>query len=156
MCSSDLVHGWTARHDLGLSGPTSEVMLAYLAAWINFKKETSAEFSEVENPVFSRKLRFAGTPVKRTGRDRFVRNVLIAIGNSGGSVPGALAAVRRRLDDDNADVRAMAIWALGRLDPAAFRVERAVRFATEADETVRAEWQAEPLPETQRRSAAHQ
>ena len=99
---------------------------------------------------------FSRSPIKRVGRGRFVRNVLIAIGNSVGSVPGALAAVRRRLDDDNADVRAMAIWALGRLDPAAFRAERAVRFATEADETVRAEWQAEPLPQTQRRSAAHQ
>ena len=55
------------------------------------------------------------SPVKRTGRDRFVRNVLIAIGNSGDA---ALAAeAERLLDDPSPLVRGAAVWALGRLDP---------------------------------------
>ena len=58
---------------------------------------------------------FAGTPVKRTGRDRFVRNVLIAAGNSG---DGALrAGCRALLDDASPLVRGMAVWALSRLLP---------------------------------------
>ncbi|MEM7268681.1 MAG: tRNA epoxyqueuosine(34) reductase QueG [Pseudomonadota bacterium] len=56
---------------------------------------------------------FAGSPIKRIGRDRFVRNVLIAIGNSGNS---ALAPSAEALLDDKAPlVRGAAVWALGRL-----------------------------------------
>lgn len=56
---------------------------------------------------------FSGSPIKRIGRDRFVRNVLIAIGNSGHK---ELAPVARKLvDDDAAIVRKMASWALSRL-----------------------------------------
>ena len=82
---------------------------------------------------------FAGSPIKRTGRERFVRNVLIAIGNSGA---GNLAATARwLLDDPSPLVRAMAIWALGRLtDPDDFDAERARRLPREADPEVRAEW----------------
>ncbi len=56
---------------------------------------------------------FAGTPVKRTGRERFVRNVLIAIGNSGNRGLGQSAA--RLLNDDSPLIRAMAVWAAARL-----------------------------------------
>ena len=57
--------------------------------------------------------------MKRTGRDRFVRNVLIAIGNSGDA---ALAPeAERLLDDASPLVRGAAVWALARLDPAAAR-----------------------------------
>src|SRR6266403_2561816 len=53
---------------------------------------------------------FAGTAVKRTGRDRFVRNVLIAIGNSGDA---ALAlSAERLLSDTSPLVRGAAVWAL--------------------------------------------
>ena len=63
---------------------------------------------------------FAGTPIKRTGRERFLRNVLIAIGNSGD--PHLIEAARARLDDEAPLVRGMAIWALQRLmSPADFR-----------------------------------
>jgi epoxyqueuosine reductase len=56
---------------------------------------------------------FSGSPVKRIGRDRFIRNCLIAAGNSGDK---ALAEhCRRLLDDPNPDIRAMAVWALSRL-----------------------------------------
>ena len=57
--------------------------------------------------------RFAGTPVKRTGRDRFVRNALIAAGNSGDVA--LLAPVRALLTDASPLVRAMAVWALAQL-----------------------------------------
>jgi len=56
---------------------------------------------------------FAKSPVKRIGRDRFVRNVLYAIGNSGD--PDLVEAARARLGDASAVVRDAAAWALGRL-----------------------------------------
>ncbi|MBN8847750.1 MULTISPECIES: tRNA epoxyqueuosine(34) reductase QueG [unclassified Sphingomonas] len=56
---------------------------------------------------------FAGSPIKRIGRDRMVRNCLIAAGNSGDT--GLVEAVRPLLDDANAVVREMAVWAMGRL-----------------------------------------
>ena len=58
---------------------------------------------------------FAGSPIKRIGRDRFVRNVLIAIGNSG--QPDLLPAVRGVLDDPSPLVREAAAWAHLRLQP---------------------------------------
>ena len=45
-----------------------------------------AELARLDDPAF--RARFSGTPIKRTGRDRFIRNVLIAIGNSGDAGPG--------------------------------------------------------------------
>ena len=56
---------------------------------------------------------FAKSPVKRIGRDRFVRNVLYAIGNSGDAA--LAAAAKARLGDDDPAVRDAAHWALGRL-----------------------------------------
>jgi epoxyqueuosine reductase len=82
---------------------------------------------------------FAGSPIKRIGRDRMVRNALIAAGNSGD--PGLVAPVVRRLDDPAPVVRGAAVWALGRLAPERLAAER-WRVDAEADETVRAEWAA--------------
>jgi epoxyqueuosine reductase len=56
---------------------------------------------------------FAGSPIKRIGRDRFVRNVLIALGNSGDAA--SLAAIEPLLADSNEVVREAARWAYGRL-----------------------------------------
>lgn len=82
---------------------------------------------------------FAGTPIKRTGRDRFVRNVLIAIGNSG--LHRFVPLIEARLDDTAPLVRGMAIWALARLaSPAAVRDAAAHRRDREPDAEVRAEW----------------
>ena len=82
---------------------------------------------------------FAGSPIKRTGRDRFVRNVLIACGNSRDA--GLIELCRQRLCDDSPEVRGAAVWALSRLlEPQAFR-SLAGNAAAEADETVRLEWQ---------------
>jgi epoxyqueuosine reductase len=82
---------------------------------------------------------FAGTPVRRTGRDRLVRNVLIAIGNSGAC---ALAPeAERLLDDASPVVRAAAVWASRRLrGEESLAPHRARHLAVERDETVRAEW----------------
>ena len=84
---------------------------------------------------------FAGGPVKRLGHARFLRNVLIAVGNSGDA---ALADVaRERLDHDSPLVRALAVWACGRLLPRAALAELAnARAPRERDEAVRAEWLA--------------
>jgi epoxyqueuosine reductase len=91
---------------------------------------------------------FAGTPVKRTGRDRFVRNVLIAIGNSGDAT--LAEAAEARLGDASALVRGMAVWALGRLAPV--RLERLAPHlqARETDPHVQAEWQAAAGPAAER------
>ncbi len=83
--------------------------------------------------------RFAGTPVKRTGRDRFVRNVLIAIGNSGD--PALAGAAEALLRDDSPLVRAMAVWALrALLDAGAFARLKSAHAAREQDAAVREEW----------------
>lgn len=85
--------------------------------------------------------RFAGSAIKRTGRDRFVRNVLIAIGNSGD--PALAEPAQERLGDESPLVRGMAIWALARLlTPEAFAVLRARNEPKEHDMRVRAEWRA--------------
>ena len=99
-----------------------------------------ADLAELDDAGF-RKV-FAGSPIKRTGRDRFLRNVLIAVGNSGD--PALAATARARLNDASPLVRAMAVWALARLaPPEVFAEERSRRLQAEADPAVRGEWQAE-------------
>jgi epoxyqueuosine reductase len=82
---------------------------------------------------------FRGSPIKRIGRDRFVRNVLIAIGNSGDA---ALAPeIERLLDDASPLVRAIAVWALSRLlRPKQLQALAAAHQSQETDDAVRAEW----------------
>lgn len=99
-----------------------------------------AELSRLDDQAF-RSL-FSGSPVKRTGRDRFIRNVLIAIGNSG--TPSLASDAERLLTDPSALVRAMAVWALGRLLPARdFAALRDNHAPQETDDAVSAEWQKE-------------
>jgi epoxyqueuosine reductase len=83
---------------------------------------------------------FSGSPVKRSGRDRFIRNVLIAIGNSG--EPQLASEAKRLLGDPSPLVRAMAVWALSRLlPPHDFAQLRDRHRAQETDDAVSAEWQ---------------
>lgn len=84
---------------------------------------------------------FRASPVKRIGRDRFVRNVLIAIGNSGDV---SLANTAENLIADPSPlVRAMAVWALSRLlDRDSFRVLKASNAQQETDPDVISEWNA--------------
>ena len=82
---------------------------------------------------------FRKSPVKRIGRDRFVRNVLYAIGNAG--EPGVAAIARARLEDASPLVRGAAVWALGRLlDAGAYAALARERLAIETDDGVREEW----------------
>ena len=85
---------------------------------------------------------FRKSPVKRIGRDRFLRNVMVAIGNSGDA---ALAETARALlDDPSPLVRGAAVWALSRLLPEyEFDTLARERAKGEADDTVRAEWRAD-------------
>jgi epoxyqueuosine reductase len=98
-----------------------------------------AELAALDDAAFRRM--FSGSPVKRTGRDRFLRNVLIAIGNSG--EPTLRPSAEALLGDASPLVRAMAVWALRRLADAA-RIDemRHRHLPAEADEGVRAEWLA--------------
>ncbi|MBX5156238.1 tRNA epoxyqueuosine(34) reductase QueG [Rhizobium sp. NZLR8] len=81
---------------------------------------------------------FSGSPVKRIGRDRFIRNVLIAAGNSGET---ALVGQCRLLADDASPVvRGMAVWALSRLMEAGEFTGFATRRADESDDDVLNEW----------------
>jgi epoxyqueuosine reductase len=99
-----------------------------------------AELATLDDAGF-RKL-FAGSPVKRTGRDRFLRNVLIAIGNAEPGDPQLIAAARRCLDDDSPLVRATAVWALSRLAPSSlWQSERARHWPQERDSVVCEEWE---------------
>ena len=95
-----------------------------------------AELARLDDAAFRRM--FAGTSIKRIGRNRFVRNVLIAIGNSGD--PELLGSVLACLDDPSPLVRASAVWALSRLDEENTARERGRRASTESDALVREEW----------------
>jgi epoxyqueuosine reductase len=83
---------------------------------------------------------FAGSPVKRLGHARFLRNVMTALGNSGDASLATLA--ERRLGDPEPLIRGAAIWAVRRLAP-----ERATELELafsprESDMEVKAEWTA--------------
>ncbi|HEX3367235.1 tRNA epoxyqueuosine(34) reductase QueG [Phenylobacterium sp.] len=98
-----------------------------------------AELSRLDDAKF--RALFVKSPVKRIGRDRFVRNVLYAIGNSGN--PALAAEAEWLLEDPSPLVRGAAAWALGRLlDHEAFVALRIYRIANEPDAAVRDEWVA--------------
>ncbi len=80
---------------------------------------------------------FAKTPVKRTGRVRFIRNCLIAAGNA--SNEGLIAPVKALLDDESPLIRGAAVWALLQLSQQQFSAEH-YRAGSEPDESVRDEW----------------
>ncbi|PPR14230.1 MAG: Epoxyqueuosine reductase [Alphaproteobacteria bacterium MarineAlpha9_Bin7] len=82
---------------------------------------------------------FAGSPIKRLGRDRFVRNVLVAVGNSANSALADAAAAR--LTDPSPLVRGMAVWAWKQLvNPEQVVARRMNHLRWESDTEVRAEW----------------
>ena len=111
-----------------------------LAARQALKAPALADLAALDDAGF--RALFAKSPVKRIGRDRFVRNVLYAIGNSG--APDLAAAAQARLADAAPLVRGAAVWALSRLlDAEAFAALRALRAAAECDASVCAEWGAD-------------
>ncbi len=109
---------------------------AKLAARVDLENPPLVELARLDDAGF--RAFFAGSPIKRIGRDRFLRNVLIAIGNSGEQ--GLVAHAERLLDDPAAIVRGAAVWAVSRLAPARFAALRAGRLAAEANAAVRLEW----------------
>ncbi|WP_433995270.1 tRNA epoxyqueuosine(34) reductase QueG [Bradyrhizobium manausense] len=111
---------------------------AKLAARDELRAPGLVELSRLDDAAF--RALFTKSPVKRIGRDRFLRNVLIAIGNSGDA---ALAEeARRLLDDASPLVRGAAVWALGQLvAPKEFAAMKEATIGSERDECVREEWQ---------------
>jgi epoxyqueuosine reductase len=97
-----------------------------------------ADLLTLDDAAF-RKL-FSGSPIKRIGRDRFIRNVLIAAGN--GRDAGLVPQIEVLLRDPAPVVRGAAIWALGRLSPEALAQRRAEYLPAEQDPLVCAEWDA--------------
>jgi epoxyqueuosine reductase len=81
--------------------------------------------------------------VKRTGRDRFIRNVLIAAGNSGD--PSLVPDAERLLGDSSPLVRGAAVWALSKLAPDEFKKAAGKFRPQELDESVCEEWDAARL-----------
>ena len=117
-----------------------------LAARAALRAPSLAELARLDDPAF--RALFSKSPVKRLGRDRFVRNVLYAVGNSG--EPALAAEAERLLDDPAPVVRGAAVWALGRLLPSAeFQALREARLGSEGDLTVRAEWSTQDAPPAQ-------
>lgn len=109
-----------------------------LAARDDLAAPPLAELATLDDAAF--RVRFARSPVKRTGRDRFLRNVLYAIGNSDN--PALVPATKARLDDASPLVRGAAVWALGRLLPRPELLELArARAGAETDPDVRVEWE---------------
>ncbi|MCO5081571.1 MAG: tRNA epoxyqueuosine(34) reductase QueG [Rhizobiaceae bacterium] len=110
---------------------------AKLMARDDLRAPAIAELLTLDDAAFRQ--RFSGSPVKRIGRDRFIRNVLIAAGNSGS--PELVACCRDLLGDASPLVRGAAVWALSRLlDSSAMKKLRAQTDALEADDGVCAEW----------------
>ena len=94
-----------------------------------------AELATLDDAAFRK--RFAGTAVKRIGRDRFLRNVAYALGNSDAPATSR-PAIERLLADPSPLVRGAAVWALSRLAP--HQIAQRRRAAREDDAGVRAEW----------------
>jgi epoxyqueuosine reductase len=110
---------------------------AKLSARETLRAPSLADLADLDDTAF--RALFRKSPVKRTGRDRFVRNVLIAIGNSGDSVLAAKAEAL--IQDQSPLVRGAAVWALSRLLPAQKLAALASRYRpTEQDADVIAEW----------------
>jgi epoxyqueuosine reductase len=108
---------------------------AKLASRDDLRAPALAELARLDDAQF--RTLFAKTSIKRTGRDRFVRNVLIAIGNS--SDVSLVPEAERLLDDASPLVRGAAVWALSRL----LRRDKLIALKkTESDASVNDEWAA--------------
>jgi epoxyqueuosine reductase len=112
---------------------------AKLAARDDLEAPELAKLAMLDEHEFRQ--RFAGGPIKRIGRARFLRNVLIAIGNSGDQ--RLIAVARSRLVDESPLVRGMAVWAFAQLcSKEAFSAQTASAAEQEQDRDVQTEWRA--------------
>jgi len=95
---------------------------------------------ELDDPAF--RTLFSGSPIKRIGRNRFIRNVLVAAGNSGDKT--LLPQIVSLLKDPSPLVRGMAIWTLAQLlSPQQFATLRQQFASHETDDNVKIEWKAD-------------
>ena len=116
---------------------------AKLVAREDLREPRLADLLALDDAAF--RALFSGSPVKRIGRDRFVRNVLVAAGNSGN--PALVSRCRELLDDDAPLVRGAAVWALSQLLPESeFAGLAEARRHGESDTTVSDEWAAACAP----------
>lgn len=110
-----------------------------LVARQDLEEPALAQLLALDDPGFRQM--FSGSPVKRIGHIRFLRNLLIAAGNSEDRT--LLSLIIARMDHEDPLVRAMAVWAAGQLEPAqqletlAWQKQR-----NETDSAVLSEWQA--------------
>jgi epoxyqueuosine reductase len=110
---------------------------ARLAARDQLRAPELADLARLDDAAF--RALFAKSPVKRIGRNRFIRNVLIAIGNANDRALAIEAT--RLLDDESPLVRGAAVWALSQLMAReAFEALASDRVGAERDDAVRAEW----------------
>ncbi|RUV66012.1 tRNA epoxyqueuosine(34) reductase QueG, partial [Mesorhizobium sp. M5C.F.Ca.IN.020.14.1.1] len=110
---------------------------AKLVARADLREPPLADLLTLDDAAF--RALFVGSPIKRIGRDRFVRNVLIAAGNSG--EPSLGNAVRALLGDASPLVRGAAVWALSRLvRETEFAKCATAALEAEGDEAVQREW----------------
>ena len=116
---------------------------AKLRARDSARSPALSELLALDDAAF--RARFSGSPIKRIGRNRFIRNVLIAAGNSGDQSlrPQVVGLLRER----EPVVRAMAVWALCRLSAAVGDLTdwerlKAAHLPGETDAQVRAEWES--------------
>jgi epoxyqueuosine reductase len=108
-----------------------------LAARAELRAPRLADLVRLDDAAF--RALFAKSPVKRIGRDRFVRNVLIAIGNSGDI--SLVEAAKPLLDDESPLVRGAAVWALSQLmNREQFTALASKAVGTEQDRSVIEEW----------------
>jgi len=111
-----------------------------LKARDDLKAPKLADFLALDDPAF--RTLFSGSPVKRIGRDRFLRNVLIATGNSEDQT--LVPQVESLLEDPAPVVRGAAVWALKQLvSTDRFKISQKRLASREEDATVRAEWSLE-------------
>ena len=112
---------------------------AKLAARDENRAPMLAELARLDDAAF--RARFAKSPIKRTGRERFLRNVMIAVGNSGDRSLAGEAS--RLLEDPSPLVRGAAVWALSQLlSRAEFAALAQSAVSAESDPSVVEEWQA--------------
>lgn len=123
-----------------------------ICPWNKFAKKTSEmklkARADLNRPLLSDLVRlddgefrkyFSGSPVKRIGRDRFIRNVLIAIGNSKSNELSNV--ITMHLEDSSPIVRGACIWALSNLlKEVEFKKLRNIHQKNETDPTVNSEW----------------
>ncbi len=96
-----------------------------------------ADLAALDEPAFRKT--FSASPIKRIGRDRFLRNVMIAIGNSDDA--DLVTAAEAHLADASSLVRGAAVWAMSELAPDRFDDLARQHAPAETDAEVAAEWQ---------------